>query len=105
MARKAEQVIAERAKRDEVRARFETHLSAFRGDDEQDGMTSRVAARIGRDAKGKLDEAIEIAEQNKGIIAGTIGLLALWFLRNPIISALDAHFGILGGNEQDSNHE
>ena len=25
-----------------------------------------------------------------GIIAGTIGLLAIWFFRSPIVSALDA---------------
>ena len=101
MGKKAEQILADRTKRNEARARFEAHLSAFKGDDEQDGMPSRVVARIGRDAKGKLDEAIEISEQNKGIIAGTLGLLALWFLRNPIISTLDDHFGILGDKEQE----
>lgn len=40
-----------------------------------------------------LDDAANIAGESKGVIAGTVALLALWFLRKPILSAISTMLG------------
>lgn len=49
-----------------------------------------IPARLGDLAAGKAKaagrEALAVASENKGIVAGTLGLLALWFVRKPLIA-------------------
>ena len=82
-----------RAARNAARERFESHLAQVRGDLEARGIGGRIADKIGADAAAVIDEGIEIVDQNRGIVAGTIVALALWFLRNPIITWIDAMLG------------
>ncbi|MCB2061820.1 MAG: hypothetical protein R3E09_16745 [Novosphingobium sp.] len=93
MARLADQVHADRAVRDAARDAFESRVIQIRSDLEARGVGGRIADRLGQEARDAFDEAMEIAEQNKGVIAGTLGALALWFLRNPIIAWLEELLG------------
>lgn len=89
MSKLAEQVLVEKARRDEARSRFENRLANVKGDLEAQGIGSRIAGKLGEDAKEALDQAIEIADENRGVVAGTIAGLLVWFMRNPIIAAID----------------
>ncbi|MCB2075993.1 MAG: hypothetical protein H6917_09275 [Novosphingobium sp.] len=93
MGRLANQVRADRAIRDAARGAFETRMSQVRQDLEARGIAGRVADRLGAEARDAMNVAMEVAEQNKGVVAGTVAALALWFLRNPIIAWLE---GLLG---------
>jgi len=93
MGRLGDQVQADRAVRDAARGAFETRLTQIRSDLEARGIGGRIADRLGQEARDAFDEAMDVAEQNKGVVAGTIAALALWFLRNPIIAWLE---GLLG---------
>lgn len=97
MGKLAEQVRAEKTRRDEARRRFETRLANVKNDLEAKGIGSRIAGKLGEDAKEALDQAIEIADENRGVVAGTVAALMVWFMRNPIIAAIDK---ALGGDAQ-----
>ena len=99
MSANAADFIAARAARESAREAFETRRAAIRDDLEARGIGGRLADRIGSQAADFLDQGIDIADQHRGIVAGTIAALAVWFLRNPIIAALDAMFG-----SEDEDH-
>ena len=86
MSKAAQQLADARALRDGAKARFDTQLAQLRGDPEEQTIGSRVAERLGDDAKAAMHQAIDVASESKGIIAGTVAALALWFLRHPIIA-------------------
>lgn len=79
-----------RAARDAARAVFDAQMFRVRGDPEAQSLGGRIASRFGEDAKTALHGAMEVAGESKGVIAGTIAALALWFLRNPIIAWADS---------------
>jgi len=89
----ARDLVDARAIRNAARARFESHLAQVRSDLDARGLGGRIADKIGADAAAVIEEGVEIADQHRGIVAGTIAALALWFLRNPIIAWLDAMLG------------
>lgn len=84
---KAERQLAEaRAARDEAKGIFDSQLAQLRGDPEEQTLGGRLAERLGDDAKAALHQALDVASESKGIIAGAVAALALWFLRHPIIA-------------------
>ena len=85
MSRAEEQLAQTRAARDSARAAFEASKLQLRGDPAEQSIGGRVAERLSEDAYAAFDKAIDVASESKGIIAGTIAALALWFLRHPII--------------------
>jgi hypothetical protein len=106
MPNPAEQLLRlERANRDAARAELDEQVARIRGDMEERGIGGRIADEAAAKAMAALDEAGEIASQSKGIIGGTLALLALWFFREPILSALadllGADTGEKGKGEND----
>lgn len=89
---------AQRA-RDTARATFDANLAQVKDDLAARGLGGRVADRLGEDARSALDEALDIATESKGIIAGTVAMLALWFLRQPIIAWVA---GMIQGEDEDA---
>lgn len=75
-----------RAARDAARAVFDARLDQIKQDLAAQGVGSRVAGRLSEDAMSVLGDALDVASESKGVIAGTIVLVALWFLRQPIIA-------------------
>ncbi len=102
MATNARQVLADRAERDVAKARLDTQVARLKADYEERGIGGRIADEFSVKAAAALDEAADVAGESKGIIAGTIGLLALWFLRKPILSALES---ALGSDADDEGYE
>ena len=88
-----------RAARDAARGVFDARLEQIRIDLDARSFGGRVADRLGEDAKSVLDDALGVASESKGIIAGTIAMLALWFMRQPIIA------WIMGMIHEDTEEE
>lgn len=80
------QLAEARAARDAARGVFDARLEQVRRDLDARGVGGRLADRLGEDAKSVLDEALDVASESKGIIAGTIAVLALWLMRHPIFA-------------------
>ena len=62
-------------------ARLTGHVERFRAKP----VSQRVSDDLGRKAQGLAKEAVEVAADSKPVIAGTLGALALWFLRKPLL--------------------
>jgi hypothetical protein len=63
---------------------LQLQLARVREDLAVRGIGGRIADRAGE----AMADAAEVANENKGVIAGTLAALAIWFLRGPIISLL-----------------
>ena len=90
MATSAREVLAVRAQRNVARLRLDAQVAKLKADYEDRGIAGRVIDELTEKAGATFDEAAEMAGDSKGLIAGTIGLLAIWFFRHPIISAFEA---------------
>lgn len=73
-----------KAARNEAHAAFQAQLLQVQEDLAVRGIGSRIADRAGEVAA----DAAEIARENKGVVAGTMAALAVWFLRGPIIAVI-----------------
>ena len=91
-----------RDRRDSARARFDARLAVVRADVDARGVGGRIADKVGDEARDAMEEAMAVARESKGIIAGTIAALALWFLRNPIIAWAEDLLELLPGKENAS---
>jgi hypothetical protein len=63
---------------------LQLQLAQVREDLAARGIGGRIADRAGE----AVADAAEVANENKGVIAGTLAALAVWFLRGPIIGLL-----------------
>jgi len=63
---------------------FQLQLIQVQADLTARGIGGRIADRAGE----AIAEVAEVANENKGVIAGTIAAMAVWFLRGPIITQL-----------------
>jgi hypothetical protein len=88
MSDQADRLAKDRATREAALAVFSSNLTQVRSDLEARGIGGRIADKAGKEVRAGFDEALAIADDNKGIIAATIAALALWFLRNPLIEGL-----------------
>lgn len=79
-----------RAARYAAKAEFDERLAIVKTDIESRGVGSRVADKLTEEAKSAAGQALEVAEDSKGIIAGTIALLVLWMMRNSILGWVGA---------------
>jgi len=86
MNRLAREVLAQRADRNAAKARLDSRVAWIRAELEERGLAGRMADTVQASAQEAMDEAVLVAGESKGVIAGTAALLALWFLRNPIIT-------------------
>ena len=83
------QVLADKAMRDGSKAAFDTRLSDVKQDLATRGIAGRVADEVADRARMVFDEGVDVVQKHPGAVAGTIAALALWILRNPIISGVE----------------
>ncbi len=88
MSRGSRQLAEARAARDAARAAFDAQLHRLRGDPQAQTIGERLMTRVGDDARGGMERALDVAQESKGIAAATAAVLALWFLRGPILGWL-----------------
>jgi hypothetical protein len=88
----------DRAIRDAAKAVAMADIANIKADLAARSVGDRVADRISDSALGVFEEAIEVADNNKGALAALLGAIALWFARNPIIA-------LFFGEDDDDNED
>lgn len=76
----------DRALRDAALAVLKADIANVQSDLAGRGIGERVVGRISAGAVDIFDEAAELADNNRGILATLIGAVLVWFARNPIIA-------------------
>lgn len=90
-------LIEDRYLRDSAKALFHADIAHVKADLARKGIAARAADRIKEGAADVYDEAVDVAENNKGVLAALVAAVVLWFARNPILSL----FGIEPDDESD----
>lgn len=75
---------SDRTVRENALARLKGHAESLKHGLEERPIKQRIADDVAARARGVASEAAQIANDSKPVIAGTVGLLTLWFLRKPI---------------------
>ena len=88
MSDAADRLAKDRTTREAALTAFNANLAQVRTDLEARGIGGRIADQASMEVRAGIDEALAIADDNKGIVAATIAALALWFLRIPLIAGL-----------------
>ena len=89
MGKASQDLDAARATRNQAKRRLDSRVALARQDLAPVAMAGRAAGDLKRKAQDTLDEAVEIADGNRTVVAGTIAALMLWLLRKPILSLID----------------
>ncbi|MEL6487747.1 MAG: hypothetical protein AAFQ13_11485 [Pseudomonadota bacterium] len=77
--------LEDRALRDAARAVLIADIEHARTSLSGKAVAARVAGTIGDGAKDAIDVAKTHAHDNRGILAGLMAVLALWFAREPLL--------------------
>lgn len=93
MSEAEQHLSVDRANRQIARQLVESGVRQVKADLAARGIGGRIKDSAVREAKETLATGIEVARENKPVIAGTIALLLVWFLRNPLGRMLGRMFG------------
>lgn len=99
--RLARQLREDRALRDAARALVDADVAHFKTDLGGKDLKTRVLDRVTEGAAQVLDDAVEVASDNKGALVTLLAAVALWFARNPIL----ALFSDEAAEGSDHDHE
>ncbi len=91
----------DRRNREAARSLFQARLGRVKADLEARPVPERVKAKAVDEAAKAIDKGLEIAGQSKGVIAATLGALALWAFRKPLVQAAQDWFGQGPVQDQD----
>lgn len=87
------QLAEDRAVRSAAWDVFENDWAQIRSDLDARGVPGRIADTAGEQAREIFDTAIEVADENRTVVGGTVAALLLWLLRNPLIDLVRRLFG------------
>ena len=93
--------------RDSARALVEADIEHLKTDVSQKSLTTRAMERAREGAAELYEEAIDIADDNKGALAALLAAVVLWFARNPILEMLgfvSDHDGADRADDDDAEH-
>lgn len=71
--------------RDSARALVEADVEHIKADLANKGMAKRALFRLRENAGELYDEALDVADSNKGAVAAVFAALVVWFARNPLL--------------------
>ena len=74
--------------RDSARALVEADVEHLRSDIARKGFAERIIDRVREGATDLYDEAIDVADENKGTIAALVAAIVVWISRNPLLEML-----------------
>lgn len=104
MADPAASLAEDRATRDAARANFDGALERVKADLAARGVGGRIADKLSGEARDVFVQGIEVADEHRGVVAGTALALVLWFGRGPIIDNLERLLGDDDAVEPDQEH-
>lgn len=90
----------DRAQRSAARRLFDTGLAQVKADLAARGIGGRIKDSVVQQADKAVHTGIAVARENKPVVAGTIALLLVWLLRNPLGKLL----GRLSGHAPATEH-
>jgi hypothetical protein len=68
-----------------VIALVEADVEHIKADFANKGMAKRALFRLRENAGELYDEALDVADSNKGAVAAVFAALVVWFARNPLL--------------------
>ena len=77
-----------RAERNAARAELLTRVDAARAMTSPKALGQRLRHDVEHHARGALTQAMEIAGDNRGVLAGTVSALVLWAARRQVLSGV-----------------
>lgn len=83
----------DRALRNAAKSNFDANTAQVRADLAARGVGGRIVDIATGKAKAAASEAVDIANENRGVVAATLGALALWLARKPILSLFSREQG------------
>ena len=87
--------------RDSARALVNADIQHLKADLAHKGVGERVLDRAKEGAIDLYEDAVEMADDNKGALAALVAAVIVWFARHPIMSA----FGFDNSEDEDEDEE
>ena len=92
-------MLEDRHLRDSARALVEADFENLKADLDRKGLATRALDTFKEGAVDIYEDAVDIAEDNKGALAALLAAVVVWFARNPILDL----FGV--GTHDDPDGE
>lgn len=86
-------MIEDRALRNAALALVRADVAHLRADLATKGVGARFLDRVTEGASDVLDEAADVAENNRGVLLTMLAAIALWLARNPLLAVLGGDDG------------
>ena len=86
MSDRKAQMLEDRALRDASLALVKADIAHLKANFAGKSMSERVIERVSGSAVEVFDEAVEVADSNRGVLATLLAAVVLWFARNPIMA-------------------
>lgn len=90
-----ERMLEDRYLRDSARALVEADVEHVKTDLARKGLAARTFDTVKDGAVDLYEEAIDVAEDNKGALAALVAAVVVWFARNPLLDL----FGLGEGDD------
>lgn len=97
-----QRLLSDRANRASARQLVDGGVSQVNADLAARGIGGRIKDKVTGEVGDALATGVQVARENKPVIAGTIGLLLVWFLRGPLGRLFARLFGHQSEKVQDS---
>jgi hypothetical protein len=78
----------DRSTRNAARGVFDANMAQVKADLEARSIPGRIVDKADRDVREAIATGLDVASESKGIIAGTLAALVLWFFREPVLAQL-----------------
>ncbi|MBX7534206.1 hypothetical protein K3175_00885 [Qipengyuania sp. GH1] len=95
------QMLADKHLRDSARALVDADIEHLKADLAHKGVGERILDRAKEGAIDLYEDAIDLADDNKGAFTALLAAVAVWFARHPILSA----FGFDNARESEEDEE
>jgi hypothetical protein len=86
-------ILEDRALRNAARGVFDAGVGTVKADLAARSIGGRMADQATGQLRDVAGQAIDVAKESKGIIAGTFAALGLWKFREPLLAAAHRLFG------------
>ncbi len=85
MSARRTRMLEDRYLRDSARALVEADIEHLKSDFAHKGLAERAIDRVKEGATDLYEEAVDVADDNKGALAALVAAIVVWFARNPIM--------------------
>ena len=94
-------LVEDRQNRKTARQLVDSGVEQVKADFAARGIGGRVKDSLVKEAKDAVTTGLDVARENKAVVAGTLSLLLVWWLRGPLGHWLGHFFGSKSDAVQD----